>query len=243
MLGFSRFDYYNSRVKGIELNLIGQKQGSFLDYNKTFNQMEELSGLKINAQIQDISIRKIKTELLKNPYVAEASAYTTIDGFVKYTLIERNPLLRIFTLKQQNFYIDRNGYVFPVSNHHSERVIIANGYIPEISLTGQQPISVLKDAPQSQLNTAYILAKMLESDSMLSVLIDQIYFNSLNEIELVPKIGNAEILIGSANDLHTKLHNISGFYRVKAGSDELTNYSNINAKFSNQIVCTKRDIP
>jgi hypothetical protein len=121
LLGFARYQYFQSPVKGIELTIIGQHDGSFLDYNKTYSRLQQVSGFKNNAPIGSVKIRKIEAELHEIPYLAEVSAYTTIDGVVRYTMIERKPLLRIFTQKLQNFYIDQDGIVFPVSNQHSER--------------------------------------------------------------------------------------------------------------------------
>lgn len=243
LLGFARYQYFQSPVKGIELTIIGQHNGSFLDYNKTYSRLQQVSGFKNNALIGSVKIRKIEAELYEIPYLAEVSAYTTIDCVVRYTMIERKPLLRIFTQKLQNFYIDQEGIVFPVSTNHSERVIVANGYIPDVQINNKQKLSVFQKEAGNHLRTSFTLAKLLQSDSLLSIIIDQIYFNSLNEIELIPKIGNAPILIGDATDLEKKLRNISGFYLAKAGSDEIYQYKSINAKFTNQIVCTKRYTP
>jgi cell division protein FtsQ len=243
LLGFARYRYFQSPVKGIELTITGQHNGSFLDYNKTYSRLQQVSGFKNNAPIGSVKIRKIEAELFEIPYLADVSAYTTIDGVVRYTMIERKPLLRIFTQKLQNFYVDQNGVVFPVSNNHSERVIVANGYIPDVQIDNKKKLSVFHEEAGTHLRTAYTLAKLLQSDSLLNVIIDQIYFNSLNEIELIPKIGDANILIGDESDLEKKLRNISGFFTAKAGSDEIYQYKSINAKFTNQIVCTKRYTP
>jgi cell division protein FtsQ len=86
----------------------------------------------------------------------------------------------------------------------------------------------------------YLLNEKLRNDEFLGSLIDQIYINSLGELELSPKLGPATILIGDLNHLDEKLLHLKAFYVQKGLSSELAEYRLVNLKFRNQIVCTKR---
>ncbi len=241
LYGFSRVQYLNSPVSMLELSITGQQQGSFLDYNQTYTQLITTLNIDQMPAVKALEVPAIKDQLSKNPYICRADVYTTLDGKIRVLLTEYQALLRVFTSAQQNFYIDHLGTLFPISEYHSERVMIANGAIPAIPFFEHQKITVYdKLLEENPIKDVYLLAIRLTNDSFLNLMIDQLFVRSNGEIELIPKIGHAGILIGDDKQIDKKLENVTHFFKEKAGSDELQHYSLINAKYINQIICTKK---
>jgi cell division protein FtsQ len=68
---------------------------------------------------------------------------------------------------------------------------------------------------------------------------EQIYVGDDFEIELIPKVGNHKILIGNIENLDDKFSRLLLFYKQGLMRKGWENYSVINLKFKNQVVCTK----
>lgn len=239
LLGFVRFQHANDSITDLNLTITAQHTATFLNYNTTFNELAQYIKLNNKPKFSELDIYQIKTKLLANPYIENVSAFTTLDGKLITSLQEYNALIRVFT-PEQSFYIDPNGIIFPTSTHHTERVMIANGNINDIPWSGDTNPSIFdQEFEDSPLISIYKLAKLLKEEQLLSLLVDQIYINTNDELELTPKIGHASILIGDMNDLDKKFRNISYFFKEKSGSEEINHYNLINAKYTNQIICTK----
>ena len=71
--------------------------------------------------------------------------------------------------------------------------------------------------------------------------IEQLYVNKEFEIELIPRVGNHRIVVGDATDIKTKLDKLKVFYDKGLNKTGWNEYSVINLKFANQVVCKKRN--
>ena len=67
--------------------------------------------------------------------------------------------------------------------------------------------------------------------------VDQIYINKKGQAELIPKIGNQEILLGDFQDVEGKLEKLIAFYKDGIGYKGWKTYSTIDLRFDNQVVC------
>jgi cell division protein FtsQ len=242
LLGFARYTHFNMPVKGLELSIEAPVDGGFLSQVEMQGRISKMVGVNERKSLKSINISRLKLDINTNPYVQKVDAFTSINGFLIVKLYEREPFIRFFTRDNQSFYLDHNGVVFPVHPKHTKRVLVANGYIDPIIMPVSKTLHVNDSSIRtSHIKSIYEIASVIEEHALLKLLIDQIYINSLNEIELTPRIGDAFILLGDNLNLREKLENISIFYQAKATTSELPKYSRINAKFMNQIVCTKRD--
>ncbi|PKP54096.1 MAG: hypothetical protein CVT92_00760 [Bacteroidetes bacterium HGW-Bacteroidetes-1] len=242
LLGFARYTHFNTPIQGLELIIQAQADGGFIDHAEMNQNIRTLTGIEEAKPLKSIHIKTIRSKLQDNPYIEKTEAFTTIEGHLKVKLFERKPILRIYTQSNQSFYIDHEGIIFPTHPYYIAHVLVANGHVEPITLGIKHTVNIHgKEFLQSPLKDIDVLANAIYQDEFLKVLIDQIYFNSLGQFELTPKIGMATILIGDSQNLDQKLENISIFFKSKATSQELLNYSIINAMYTNQIVCTKRD--
>lgn len=242
LLGFARYTHYNKPIKGLDLSIEGQKVGGFLNHTTMSQDIKDLLAIDLRSPLKTVHITALQTDLLKNPYITKAEASTTIEGIVKVKLYERKPLVRIFTKTDQSMYIDAQGNIFPTHPDYTPHLLVANGYIETIRNNSSRIANVGDPAfTNSHLQSIVQIATEIKNNTFLNALIDQIYIDSLNEIELTPMIGDATIVLGDGENLSEKLDNIAIFYKAKATSAELSAYTTISAKYSNQIVCIKRD--
>ena len=59
------------------------------------------------------------------------------------------------------------------------------------------------------------------------------------DFELVPKVGNHKIVFGGIDNLESKFEKLMIFYKKGLSKTGWNEYSEINLKFKNQVVCTK----
>jgi cell division protein FtsQ len=196
----------------------------------------EIEGTPVNA----INLAELEDVVLRNPYVSACEVYQTIDGGLFMKALVRKPLVRIINEDLQQYYLDHNGFVMPISRAHPSHVPIANGHISDryVSIDkSERPLSSFSDT--SILQQIYPVAWYLARDEFLSAFIDQIYINEHKEIELVPKIGSQQIILGSSEDAQEKLENLKTFYRKVMNKMDWEVYKTISLKYKNQIVCSK----
>ncbi|MBW7846920.1 MAG: FtsQ-type POTRA domain-containing protein [Bacteroidales bacterium] len=242
LLGFARQTHYLKPVSGLDLTIDHQPEGSFLPYNQTYASIGELVGYHGLKSLGSVNLRQLREQLKKNPYVAQAEAYTTLGRKFKIRLVERKPILRFFTQTGQTFYIDDEMVIFPTHMDYVARVMVANGNIPSVPVQDHQalPLQQLMNRKHMVIPVA-VVAKAIQKDKLLNVLIDQLFVTDDSLIELSPKIGNAPVILGDTSHLQEKIGAVSAFFRTQSDNPELSRYQSINASFRNQIVCTKND--
>jgi len=84
------------------------------------------------------------------------------------------------------------------------------------------------------------LAQFIYNDELWRAQIAQVYVDNPNNIELIPRVGPHTIILGSADNFEHKLAKLRIFYQTALPEEGWNKYKQINLKYSNQIVCTKR---
>ena len=80
----------------------------------------------------------------------------------------------------------------------------------------------------------------MQSDDFWNDQIEQIYVNQNNDVELIPRVGEQVIMLGSFENFEEKLANLKLFYDQAVPKVGWDKYSIINLKYKDQIVCTKK---
>jgi len=92
----------------------------------------------------------------------------------------------------------------------------------------------------SILKDIYSLVNYINDDNFWSAQIDQIWVDNNDEIDLIPRVGNQLVHLGSAANFVGKLRNLHAFYDKVLPEVGWNKYSLINLEFKDQIVCKKR---
>lgn len=177
----------------------------------------------IKKPLDRINTEKIETELKKNEMIARVEAYKTPSGIVKLEVEQKIPILRVIS-PRGNFYVDNLGTTMPVSFRYVADVPLVSGYVEkELAVTD-----------------LYKFALFLQENEFWNSQIEQIYVHPDSEVELIPRVGNHRIVLGSFDNFEEKLDNLRLFYDKVIPKTGWEKYSIINLKYKDQIVCTKR---
>lgn len=243
-LGFVNHVQQQLHCKNVLVSINEIVQHDFID------ELEILTLIKSKEKLVGKPLGTINTTLLEkiimsNPFVQKAEVYSSVDGNINVNITQRNPLVRIITMHDEQFYIDDQGSFMPLSDKYTPPVIVSNGFI--FDRYTEQKINIIKPGlpdtgvVQSRplIEQVFQLAKFIEADTFWNAQAEQIYVNENQELELIPRIGNHRIVIGDAENLNEKFNRLMIFYTQGLNKTGWNNYSVINLKYSNQVVCTK----
>jgi cell division protein FtsQ len=189
----------------------------------------------VGQRMDNINIHQLEDKLKSNPFIEYAKIYADMDGIINVEISQRQPVLRIMNRFDQDFYVDQHGLKLPLSANFTARVLVANGYIDELFANH---VDTLHTELAMQL---FKTADYIRKDSLWDAQIAQLYVNKDHEIELIPRVGNNRILIGDADSLDSKFHNLLIFYKKALPLVGWDAYNVINIKYANQVIGVRNE--
>lgn len=208
----------------------------FIDREEVDNILQVNSRALVGRNMSSININELENKLKANPFIEFAKVYTDMDGIINVEISQRQPILRMMNRFDQDFYVDQHGLKIPLSGNFTARVLVANGYIDEAFANH---VDSLHSPMAMQL---FKTADFIRRDSLWDAQIGQLYVNKDHEIELIPRVGNNHILLGTADSLESKFHNLLVFYKKALPLVGWDAYKVINIKYANQIVGIRNGI-
>ncbi|MGZ3872015.1 MAG: cell division protein FtsQ/DivIB [Mucilaginibacter sp.] len=207
----------------------------FIDRQEVDHILQVDSRALIGRRMETININALENKLKANPFIEFAKVYTDMDGVINVEISQRQPILRLINRFDQDFYVDQHGLKIPLSENFTARVIVANGFIDELFANH---VDTLHTALAAEL---FKTADYIRKDTLWDAQIAQIYVNKDHEIELIPRVGNNRILLGNADSLDSKFHNLLAFYKKALPTVGWNAYKVINVKYANQVIGVKNE--
>jgi len=233
LLGFNT-NHHNERLcSGLNFIINGANEHPLIN-EATLQETLNQNGFRIQGQkTNEISIDEIEEKISQISQVEHAKVFANINGELQIAVEQKVPIARIFNANGGSFYIDEKGEMLALSNLHSARLIaITSDLNLDFSNRSEDQIAI-----QNQLLD---LVKFIRQDSFWVSQIVQIHCDKNKEIELTPRVGNHKIVIGKAINLRTKFDKLWAFYLECEEKQHWNEYSTVNLKFKDQIVCTKK---
>jgi cell division protein FtsQ len=234
LMGF--IEVKKGETECVDVKVIIPEVNSFIERADIDEMLLKNPGSLLGRKLHQIDIHAIENSLKANPYIEEAKVFADMDGVINIKICQREPVLRVLNLTSQDFYIDRKGLKMPVSSNFTAHVLVANGYILE-------PFGNKVDTLRTSLaRDLYKTALFIEGDTLWREQIEQMYVNQSGEIEMVPRVGNHQIVLGNADSLKIKFGNLLAFYKKALPAVGWDAYKTITIKYTNQVVCVKNVI-
>jgi cell division protein FtsQ len=195
---------------------------------------DRLAGKPFN----ELDMQEVENKIKTIKYIKHAEVYQTVEGELVVEISQRKPIVRIIDRSGHGFYIDKEGYIVPLSRNYSPYVMVVNGAIGE----RYSNVSNISDLGQENnlLMDIYKITKFIRSNKFWEAQIVQIYVNGKGEFELVPRVGAQIIEFGKAVDMEEKFEKLWILYNDGFHNTGWNQYEKINLKYKNQAVCTKR---
>lgn len=245
LLGFVENDLDKTPWKDVSVS-VDRSNGNYFIDNEEIEEWIARQYYRDSTHMVDLDLMDLEKRLNEDPSISNAEVFTTINGKLKVEITQRQPIIRVFDATGKSYYIDQEGMLMPLSNKYTSRVLVANGNI-NATFDSYYKMNVANweagydTIPEMRkLHNLFLLASKINGHDFWRAQFNQVFVGADEEIELIPRVGNHRIIIGDVEALDTKLEKLMVFYKKGLNRTGWNEYSEINLKFKNQIVCTKR---
>ncbi len=206
----------------VEIEISDSEEKHFVRDKELISYLKRKKLYPLKKKAQEINTDDIEQILLEHRLIETAEVAQTLSGGIKIVISQKMPILRIFS-SEGSYYVDKSGDVMPLISEQAIYVPVASGNIKKtFAMTG-----------------LYEFALFLQGHDFWNNQIAQIYVRTEKDIELIPRIGSHNIILGSLDDYEKKLEHLRLFYDQVIPKMGWGKYSVINLKYKNQIVCKK----
>ncbi|MFC3196621.1 cell division protein FtsQ/DivIB [Parapedobacter deserti] len=233
LMSFIRTKSSEQACSGVKIVVLGEE--SFIEQKDIVAMLTERHGELEGRTLETLPIHEMERDLQEVPFVLSAMVTIDMDGLLTVRIKQREAVVRVINNNGLDFYIDRHGQKMPVSLKYVPRVPVANGHILE-------PYNGSLDSIESQIvRDIYKTAQFIGGDSIWNSQVVQLYVNERQDIELVPRVGNQQIILGNADSLERKFERLMLFYKKIVPKTGIGAYKSVNLKFAGQIVCERNE--
>ena len=174
-------------------------------------------------RMDSVRCRDIEAYLMQNPFIKSAECYKTPAGHVCVEVAQRVPVFRVMGADGAQFYLDDKGGIIPHSGYAVHLPVVTG------SVTKQNADSLLHE-----------LNRIIRHDSFWEDQIEQVHVTPAGELELVPRVGDHIVFLGSPEGVEAKLTRLKTFYKKALNRVGWNKYACINLEFGNQVICTQK---
>ena len=220
---FNNPDEHNLVCTRVDILVKDGAVKGFLNADAVKLQLQQAKLYPVGDLMEHVDVRRIEEALRQNPLVESAECYKTQTGRVHITLTQRLPVIRVKADNGDDYYIDNRGAIMPSTRYTSDLVVVT-GHVSK---------------PYAQKVLARIGTQLL-GNAFWHSQVEQLNVLNDGSIEMVPRIGDHVIYLGSPTGLERKLQRLEKFYRYGLSRAGWNKYSYISLEFDNQIICKKR---
>ncbi|MDR0419511.1 MAG: hypothetical protein LBH34_04790 [Prevotellaceae bacterium] len=228
----------------LEVNIIDSAENQFVKKEDVAAILRSSGQAYFGKKIVEISASEMEKVLHSKSLIKKAEVYTSIDGTLHVSILQRKPIARVYASNGRNFYVDYDGYILQPYNAYTSYVPIVNGSIKSIFPNGYKG-NMFEYMGKNKINDSsfvklYFFLKYISDRDFWKAQIEQIYFTSEATIEFIPRVGAQIIRMGSVNNFEYKLRKLLTVYEKGLPISGWNTYDVIDLSYSNQVVCKKR---
>jgi len=239
VLGLIDDKSHNLPCKLIRVNILDSLEQGFVTGEDILSVIQARQTKILGHPVGGINTDKMENLLTAIPSIKSAEIYKTIDGALNIDVVQRKPILRIFYRNRQNYYIDSEGAIIPISDKFTSRVLVANGFINE-PFKPKTATNIKETGEEGTIMELFQLAEFISNHKFWHAQIQQIYVDKNGEYELIPRVGAHIIYFGEFDGYKEKFNKLYAIYEKGFSREGWNKYKTINLKYKGQVVCKLR---
>ena len=212
--------------QGLDVQLPGGLE--FVTAEDVRSLMDRGYGPYVGVHLDSLDLGKIEKLMESKGVVLSSEAWTTRDGILHVSIVQRAPALR-FKRGEEGFYIDREGFVIPLHPSYTADVPVIEGAIP--ALDGDEGKEWSK-AVLSMMD--YISASKRWKDK-----IEKVSVSKRGDIEIKTTDGAERFIFGAPDAIPEKFGRMEKYYSHILPEKGEGYYKSVNLKYNKQIICRK----
>ena len=207
-------------------------------YNNFFIDKKDVEQLLMNTikgnikerLVTSFNLHELEQKLEQNKWIEEAQLYFDNQDILHVTVIEKEPVARIFTKEGDSFYIDSLGRKLPLSDKMSARVPVFTSF-PDKKILGSKDSLLLNDVR--------VTANFIVNDPFWMSQVAQIDITPERDFEMIPVVGNHLVKLGNGENIARKFRRLMLFYKQVLSKTGFDKYKIINVQYKGQVVVSK----
>ena len=206
-------------IKETKITFLGENNLFITNENVSKLLIQNHQGIK-NVPKEILDLNHLENALKSNPMIKSAEVYLSVDGTLIAEVSQKTPIARVIT--NASYYVDDEGHSMPLSSNYAARVPLVTGKVD-----------------RKHLENVYKVAKKIREDAFLKTNVIEIHQDGEHHIYLRLRKCPFKVQLGKVVQLDKKINNLKAFYQKNLKDSTLNQYSMVNLKFDNQVVCTK----
>ena len=208
------------KCENIHLSVTDYDDFKFISENDVRVQLQNSGVYPVGKLHSDIDLTEMEKSLMNLNMIKSVKCYFATNGDVNVAVTQRVPVFRVME-EGRSYYIDNERKRMSTSIKFSAYVPVVTGNVNfEFATTN-----------------LYDFIVYLQSESRWRSAFTQIYVYPDNKIELVPRVGDFIVKMGSLDRYEAKLKKLDKFLKVLPKYHSWDKYSIINLEFKDQVVC------
>lgn len=217
----------DERCKAVELIIKKEGQAQFVDEKDVEEMLKNAHVYPKGVLMKDVNTKKIEETIRNNEFVKKVECYKSSNGKLCVKMEQRVPVIFVAPEGRDGYFVDAQGKMIP-SKNYPMNLVVASGNIDD-----KYACTSLAEVGQ-----------YLQTDAFWNNQIEQLYVqkNEKGEhvVELIPRVGDHTVYLGTIDDFQKKLHKLKIFYEKAMSTVGWNKYASVNLEYDNQIICTKR---
>jgi cell division protein FtsQ len=217
------FSYIDNDVicKKVLINIENRDKIRFITQKEILTILENHELNPIGKSYDKIRLESMEHLLAKNPNIKDVQCYKTPDGSIFVDVKQRTPKFLIAGF--ECVYVDADKKFIPASLNYAAYVPVVSGIVTKSMATGQ----------------LFDFVSYLEQNDFWNAQIEQIYVRPDKKIELITRVGDAVIFLGTLDNYQQKLDKLYKLYKHGFNVMGWNRYQKIDLQYDKQIVCLK----
>ena len=224
-----------SKVSAVDLTIQYPDNTIILQKDSIETDLLSKYGNFIAYKRNQIDSKEIKKFLENKNFVEHATVSVSLTGILRITIVQKSIIARVFTTNKENFYIDKNLSIIRTNNlNESVRCLYVTGEIKE------KPKNTIDNLKNKNCYEVYKLAMEISTNQTLKEWIGGIHKLKETWI-LTPLQGDYTITLGKEGKWKNELEKLQHLIELYLKKQGCSNYENIDLRFHNQVVCSKKN--
>jgi cell division protein FtsQ len=209
--------------QGVDLHITDSLHFDMIDEEMILSLLKEKMLDPVGKPLDRVDVMAIESALSQHPLVGSAQCYKTGGDKVRINLSSKIPMVRVLNIYGQDFYVDSRGEIL-TQHSLAVQLPVATGYIDR-RFASEDLLEVVRAIDESEFWKAQV---------------EQIDVTKEGQIQLVPRVGDHLLVLGTADDVESKLDRLMNFYEKGLDNVGWNKYRTISVAYDNQVVCKKR---
>lgn len=211
------------RCQGVSMHIVDSLHFDLIDENMVIALLQDNMMDPVGLPLDEIDAGAIEALLMTHPLVGQVQCYKTGGDMLRINISSKVPLVRVMNNRGQDFYVDSHGEIL-TQHSLAVQLPVATGFIDR-RFASEDLLRVVRAIDRSDFWKAQV---------------EQIDVTREGEIRLVPRVGDHLLILGSADNVESKLERLMNFYEKGLDNIGWNKYRSVSVAYENQVVCKKR---